>query len=453
MTKYNARYVAIETLRQLGLSNTPLPILYQQVCSRHQLGNRDRALTMNIIYGVLRNKQYLEVLMTNLCQMPLKKLHPVVYNSLAVGLYQLFFLSRIPESAAVNETVNGAKAAKLPKRLHGFINGVLRQSLRQKAELPQPEDQINKDAPILNHPEWMTARWSVNFGIREMQAICQANNRQQDLTLRINSQKTSPREYLERLSSLAIQADRGRYAPSAVTLPDYQGPISELPGHSGGLFQVQGESAQLASLLLQPISSNGIYLDGCAGLGGKTGHLLELMCAHEANLVAVEPEQHRQEKLLENLKHFDSGNRLSLFRGSMQDYCLNNPPQFQGVLIDAPCSGTGITGKQPDIRWRRKPKDITRYAALQNELLTLAARLLVPGGVLVYATCSLEPEENEGVVQNFLHSNPLFHLTDCSPYLPDEAAELVRDKCFQPRPSQLIDGFFAARLVRNNADD
>lgn len=453
MTKYNARYVAIETLRQLETTDTPLPVLYQQICSHHNLGGLDRALTMNIIYGVLRQRQYLELLITTLCQIPLKKLHPVVRHGLNVGLYQLFFLSRIPDSAAVNETVNGAKAAKLPKRLHGFVNGVLRQSLRQKEKLPQPGALEENTTPILNHPEWMTSRWAANFGRAEMLAICRANNIQQPLSLRMNSLKVTPQEYLHKLNSENIKAEPGRYSPHCVILPDYQGPVSALPGYAENYFHVQGESAQLASLLFEPIAKNGWYLDGCAGLGGKTGHLLEMLNEKHGKLIAVEPQQHRQEKLTETLKDYLIQEKLSLFRGTLQEYASGKPRQFHGVLIDAPCSGTGITGRHPDIRWRRKPADIARYAKIQRELIKLAAQLVLPGGVLVYATCSLEPEENIDIVQEFLRSTNSFKLTDCESHLPDAAAELVKQKCFQPRPSEHTDGFFAARLVRHITDD
>ncbi len=453
MTKYNARYIAIETLDNIEKGNTPLPIVYQQLCNFHELSSLDRSLGMKIIYGVLRQKQYLEVLISRLCKIPLKKLHPLVRHALAVGLYQIVFLSRIPESAAVNETVNGAKATKMPKRLHGFVNGVLRQSIRQKKELPKPGVAEQNHAAILNHPEWMTNRWAANFGTNVMQAICLANNEQQVLTLRINTLKISVEEYLQLLSSNDIKAKPGRYAISAVNLPEFQGAVTALPGYEQGFFQVQGESAQLASLLLCPIMQNGRYLDGCAGLGGKTGHLLELVSQQDGKLIAIEPEQHRQEKLLQNLAHFTDREKLTLFRGSLQEYNKTAPPHFHGILIDAPCSGTGITARHPDIRWRRELSDIAKYSTVQAELLEIAATLLLPGGVLVYATCSLEPEENVDIIEQFLKNNPQFKLADCRPCLPDTAFELVRENCFQPRPSELTDGFFAARLVRNIADD
>ena len=448
MTKKNTRFIAIETLDQLKRSNSPLPILFQKICTRHHVQGNDRALAMNLIYGVLRQYQYLDHLITMLCRQPLKKLHPLVHQGLAVGLYQLMFLSRIPESAAVNETVNAIKATKTPKRLHGFVNGVLRESIRQRSKLPKPEDSGDNNQPILNHPSWLTERWAANFGQEEMHAICRQNNQQQPLVLRVNSNKIKRDEYLHLCITNKIEARFCKYSPDGLLLPQYQGAIATLPGFKDNYFQVQGEAAQLATLLLKPFQADGRYLDGCAGLGGKTGHLLDLLDAYSAELTAIEPESHRHKKLADSFKDALTHKKLTLFKGSLQEYCQRPPTPFNGILLDAPCSGTGVIGRQPDIRWNRTNKDINRYAAIQLELLGKAASLLLPDGVLVYATCSLEPEENQEVISAFLANNPQYLLTDCTPFLPDTGVSLVREGFFQPRPSDTLDGFFAARLVR-----
>lgn len=448
MKKKNSRFIAIETLHQLDRSKVPLPILFQKICSQHQITGSDRALAMNLIYGVLRQYQYLDLLINKLCRQPLRKLHPLVHRGLAVGLYQTVFLSRIPESAAVNETVNAVKAAKVPKRLHGFVNGVLREYLRQQNRLPRPEDNDDNNQPVLNHPSWLTERWAAGFGREEMLAICRQNNRRQPLTLRVNSAKLDREKYLRQCEIHNIEAYQCQYAPAGVILPQYQGAIQSLPGYGENWFQVQGEAAQLATLLLGPFRLQGRYLDGCAGLGGKTGHLLQLLTEYQAELTAIEPEPHRYEKLQDSFKDELALNRITLFRGKLQDYARRSPSPYDGILLDAPCSGTGVTGRQPDIRWRRKPADISRYAVIQRELLETASSLLLPGGVLIYATCSLEPEENKDVIDAFLAKYPKFTLEDCTPYLPAGAAPLVRAGCFHPRPSDKLDGFFAARLVR-----
>jgi 16S rRNA (cytosine967-C5)-methyltransferase len=453
MTFKNSRYIAITTLHQLDKSNTVLPVLFEQHCARHQLRGPDRGLAMSLIYGVLRQRQYLEALLARLCRQSLKKMHPLLRHGLTVGLYQLIFLSRIPESAAVNETINGIRAAKVPRRLQGVANGILRQFLRQRDELPGPNDLDEHNRPFLNHPEWMTTRWAKAFGQEEMHTICRCNNNKQPLTLRLNTDKISIDDYLHRCKGNNIEARPGNFAPASVIVSGYQGNISSLPGYADNLFQVQGEAAQLVPLLLQPFLRNGRYLDACAGLGGKTSHLLQLITSSNSSLTAVEPEAHRHEMLQESLAVPAQQERLHIFRGSLQDFSRSTPQLFDGILLDAPCSGTGVTGRQPDIRWRRTLDDVQRYASIQHELLTSAAALLKPGGVLVYATCSLEPEENDNIISTFIEESDFFSLDEPTPYLPESAAPLVHANFFHPRPSNGIDGFFAARLVRRPADD
>mgnify|MGYP001092462144 CR=1 FL=1 len=449
----SARYAAIETLQLLGNKHTPLPIIFEQVCQRQHLKGPDRALAMNLIYGVLRNYQYLERLMALLCSQPLKKLHPTVFQALAVGLYQIFFLSRIPPSAAVNETVEAARAARIPTRLIGFVNGVLRQSIRRQQALPQPGEPGDDGRPIYNHPSWLIRRWLARFGRQETEAICRSNNERQPLTLRLTALSPGRNEYIARLTAIGIDARCGDYAPDAVVLDNFHGGIDTLPGYHHGHFQVQGEAAQLCTLLLQPSVRDGRWLDACAGVGGKSRHLLELIDHLHGRLVAVEPQPHRQKMFRENMAAAKMEKRCLLFPGSLEQYAAGNSQKFDGILVDAPCSGTGVLGRQPDIRWRRQPEDICRYAARQRQLLRLAARLLRPEGVLVYATCSLEVEENDEVVSSFLEENSTFQLSDSGLYLPQTADPLVRDQYFQPRPSEGIDGFFAARLVCNISDD
>lgn len=448
-----SRLIAIETLHQLQLSSAPLPVLFHKISAEQNLSSSDRALAMNLVFGVLRQKQYLDILISKLCRHPIKKLHPLVHQALAVGLYQLFFLSRIPESAAVNETVKAVKITKVPKRLHGFVNGVLRQSIRERMKLPQPDAPDNKGEPILNHPEWLTRRWQSHFGRKEMEAICKQNNKQQPLTLRVNTVKTTKKDFLSRLEHHNISAKPGKYAPDGIVVRDYHGQITSIPGYDQGLFQVQDEAAQLVTLLLQPFQDKGHYLDGCSGLGGKTGHILQLIDGTQATLIAIEPEFHRQEKQLSNLQRLFPGKEYFLFRDSLQQFCKTATLKFNSILVDAPCSGTGVTGRHPDIRWRRRPTDILNYAKTQLELIHHAASLLLPGGILVYATCSLEPEENRGVIKQFLNENSEMSLTDCSAFLPLTAAPLIQDRCFHAHPTHSLDGFFAARLVRSLNDD
>lgn len=442
-----ARFVAIETLNRLERTRLPVDLLFEQIMEDCPLAAIDRHLAKNLIFGVLRQRQHLDRCLALFCTRPLKKLHPFVHQALAVGLYQILFLDRIPESAAVNETVQAVKLVGLPQKLQGFVNGVLRTSIRQREQIPSPTAPDSEGRPVLNHPSWLTDRWQQHFGREAMYTICDANNQPPPLVLRTNLRVTTRDELCRLLGSHGITTRKGALAPQAIVLPDYHGPISELPGFVGGAFQVQDESAQLAGLLVAPLPARGRILDACAGLGGKTGHLLERASGLDAAVYAVEPEPRRLALLQENLTRIHPQHRVTIIPGTLADFTAGNPGRFDTILVDAPCSGTGVIRRQPDIRWNRSDTELPTYARTQQELLTLAAGLLVPGGTLVYATCSLEPEENEAVITSFLRSHSSFEISDCTPFLPEAAKHLVHNGFFRPRPDQGTDGFFAARLL------
>jgi 16S rRNA (cytosine967-C5)-methyltransferase len=443
-----ARFATIETLCRLQRKPLPVPLLFDEVAEECALIGQDRHLAMNLIYGVLRQRQYLDNCLGLFCRQPLKKLHPFVHQALAAGLYQLLFLDRIPESAAVNETVNALKVVRLPERLQGFVNGVLRASIRERQRIPSPEAPDAAGMPVLNHPAWMTERWEGHFGRQEMLRICACNNTQPPLVLRVNSPATTREEFCARLLKKNITAQAGAHAPDAIILPGYHGPVQDLPGFAEGFFQVQDESAQLVSLLLAPFAMGGHVLDGCAGLGGKTSHILELSAAWNTSVTAVEPDPKRLRQLGENLTRLHPQKPVRIHPGTLIDFSKVCTTRFDAILIDAPCSGTGVIRRHPDIRWNRQAADLLGYQKTQRQLLDQAAVLLTPGGILVYATCSLEPEENTEVVTGFLKGRPDFTLSDCAPFLPVPARQFVRDGLFQPHPAESADGFFAARLVR-----
>lgn len=443
-----ARFVAVETLCRLYRHRSPVGPLLDRAVQGYGLPDNERNLAMQLVYGVLRNRQYLDRILQLLSKTPLRKIDPIIHQAIVVGLYQLFFLERIPPSAAVNEMVECCKTASIPKRLEGFVNGILRQSIRQKATLADQAHRDEAGAPIVNHPEWLVARWRRHFGEDEALRICRANNREPLLAVRTNSVKIARDAFLLLLEHNRIVAQPGNYAVDAVLLPDYQGSITAIPGYLEGYFQVQDEAAQLATCLLGPFRPGTTYLDGCAGLGGKTSHLLQLAAPHDLKVHAVEPEPHRLKKLQENIGRLCPDNSPVIHAMPLQQLSRHDLPLFDGILIDAPCSGTGVTGRHPDIRWNRRPEDLTHYRQEQLALLDHAATLLAPGGILVYATCSLEPEENIDVVHEFLRNHQAFVLTDCTGQLPEPARRFMTDGCFAPRPEAGIDGFFAARMER-----
>lgn len=444
----SARFAAIETLRILKKDRKPVTLIFDKLLGEYPLRTNDRQLANNIIYGVLRNQESLDRMLQHLCKKHFKKFDPFVHQALNVGLYQIIYLDRIPDSAAVNESVKAAQAARLPKRLHGFINGVLRNCTRKRDELLALLNKPGK--PIVNHPDWMVQRWTRRFGREESLKICHQNNRQPSLTLQCNSCKINRDVLLQTFTDSGITAEKCVFSTTGIMLSDYQGSIATLPGFEDGLFQVQDQGAQLLCQLLLPIHEQGEYLDACAGVGGKSSTLLQLMKDKGTKLTAIEPERGRQNRFAQNMARLHPEMTIPLFQGTLQEFSNQTNKRFHGILLDAPCSGTGVTGRHPDIRWNRREDDFVKYQKTQLELLENAATLLAPGGILVYATCSLENEENEQVIEYFLKGNPDFSVEDCSEQLPDGENHFIRDGFFAPLPQPEMDGFFGARLRKNS---
>ena len=445
--KKTARYAAIETLFKLNQTRAPISQIFERTIAERKVTSSDRQLAMKICYGVLRQKDYLDLILSHLCNQPISRIKPFAYHALQTGLYQLFFLDRVPESAAVNETVKAVAAARLPKSIQGFVNGVLRQSIRQRPELPRPDSQ-----PLLNHPQWLTRRWQNNFGLQTMEQICQANNKEPHLCLSVTPRSTKS-ELVDLLRKNNISTRLGRYAPDAVIVENYQRSVTLLPGFKEGFFQIQDQAAQLATLLLGPFHHGTHYLDCCAGVGGKTAHLLSLTNGDSATIVALEPSLDRISQLRENIGRTTKSSTFTAHNETLEQYSASSKDTFDRILVDAPCSGTGVIGRHPDIRWNREEPQLISYQKQQLLLLEQAAKLLAPGGVMVYATCSIEPEENYQVIEHFLKQHRHFSLTDCRDYLPPQAHPFINGNCFAPLPAEEIDGFFAARLTSANESD
>ncbi len=438
--KSATRRLALACLTDWSGTGKPVQGFIDSLIHAANLSSEDRQLAVMLVMGALRRQGILDQIISRFSKTALSKMKPLTLAALRVGVFQLCFLERVPDAAAVNETVAALKKMRQPAWLLGFVNGLLRNIARHKEELPRPEAFV----PEINHPELLIERWRQQFGLERMQAICQINDMEPQLCLRSSGVK---REKLaQRLAEQGINAMPGRYAPDSLLVPDWRGPITALPGFAEGLFQVQDQAAQLACLLLGPLQAQGRYLDACAGLGGKTCALATLLPAG-ALLTVVEPDARRVRLLHENLARQQLQERVSIFHGRLEEFAATEPPPFDGILLDAPCSGTGVIRRQPDIRWNRQPDDFAKHQAVQLGLLQTAAKLLATDGVLVYATCSLEPEENQQAVAQFLSAQNNFSLRDCRDLLPSAAGELLDAQgFFAPLPNEEMDGFFAARL-------
>lgn len=385
----NVRAAAANVLFQVvdkGQSlSTALPAAQQTIKPR------DHALLQEICYGALRYLPRLESIAGELMDKPLKGKQRVFHHLILVGIYQLSFM-RIPAHAAVGETVEGTKALKGP-RLRGLINAVLRNYQRNQEQLDALA--ISHDAGKYGHPGWLLKLLQHAYP-QQWQSIVDANNSKAPMWLRVNRQHHNRDEYLTLLEQEQIEYTLHPQAQDAIKLAAPRD-VFTLPGFEQGWVSVQDAAAQLSVNYLTPEDGE-LILDCCAAPGGKTAHILE---HSQAQVVAIDCDDTRLKRVHENLK------RLKL---EAQVICgdARNPQQwwqgeqFDRILLDAPCSATGVIRRHPDIKWLRRADDIEALAALQSEILDAMWQQLKPGGTLVYATCSITPQENSQQVKAFL---------------------------------------------------
>ena len=352
-----------------------------------------------LCYGTCRWFHRLEAELVSRLRKPLRRQDRVIHHLMLVALFQLRFSENAPY-AILNETVEACKAlGKTP--LTGLVNGVLRAAEREGA--PEPET----DEARYSHPDWMIAKLRHNWPDAWDQ-ILNANNIQAPMTLRVNTRKGSRQDYLTRLQEAGITASPTRFAPHGIQL-ERPVPVDLLPGFADGDASVQDEAAQLCTQWLQPQPGQRI-LDACAAPGGKTCAILEA-ADNQAQVIALDESAERLPRIQENLDrlHLDATLRQADAR-NVDDWWDGSP--FDGILLDVPCSATGVIRRHPDIKLLRRETDITPLAEIQFGLLVSLWPTLKPGGRLVYATCSVFPQENSRIIQRFLKQQANATLTE-----------------------------------------
>ena len=395
------------------------------------VAERERALLQQLCYGTLREEPRLHSLLSQLLNKPLRDKDSDIVGLLLCGLYQLDS-TRIPDHAAVAATVGAVAALKKPWA-RGMCNAVLRRFLRERDELAL---KLNAAASA-NHPEWLyqalLQQWPESAS-----DILAANNQQPPMILRINTARISRQAYLDKLAAAGIEASPGELSPQAVYLGKPRD-VEELPGFADGEASVQDEAAQLAALLLQAQPGERI-LDACAAPGGKACHVLELQ-PQLAELVAMDVDATRLQKVTQNLQRLQLRATLLAVDATRPGPALE-AASFDRILVDAPCSATGVIRRHPDVKVLRRPEDIDQLAQLQLAILRGLWPALKPGGALLYATCSLLAEENSGVIGRFVAQCP-----DASIVRLEQAWGVATDCGRQLLPSAAAtDGLFYSML-------
>lgn len=440
------RELAAEILHKVETRKAYADLLLHRALEQSALSPRDRALLTELVYGTLRWRLRLDWHLSRYLRRPLTKTDPYLRNLLRLALYQILFLDRVPDYAAVNEAVELAKRQG-GRRGAGFVNGILRKFLREEGPVSYPDpdaDLISYLAVIGSHPQWLVKRWLEQFGREETQALLKANNEEAPLTLRANLLRGARETLLRRWVESGLEAIPTRWSPQGIRVKGAFG-VERLPGFDEGLFQVQGEASQLVAYLLDPKPGERV-LDACAAPGGKSTHLAELM-QDRGEIMATDISARGLEKLTQNVQrlrmHSIRPCRADVLKGL--DGILALP--YDRILVDAPCSALGTLRSHPEAKWHRGEADIERLSRLQRRLLRQASRWLKPGGTLVYATCTLTREENEETVENFLRAHADFVLDEAAGHLPGAAKQLASGRYLVALPHRHdTEGFFAARM-------
>jgi 16S rRNA (cytosine967-C5)-methyltransferase len=423
----NVRAVAADVLFRVVDKGQSMSTLLPQALGK--IKPRDHALLQEICYGSLRVLPRLEAIASELMDKPLKGKQRVFHHLILVGLYQLSAM-RVAEHAAVAETVEATKDLKGP-RLRGLINAVLRNYQRNKEALDAKA--ISFDAGKYVHPSWLLKLLKEAYP-DQWQSIVEANNTKAPMWIRVNTQHNSVDAYLALLEQEGIAATKNALAPHALLLEKPQD-VRNLPGFEQGWASVQDAAAQLSAGFLKPHDDE-LILDCCAAPGGKTAHILEL--APNAQVVAVDSDEQRLERVHDNFERLNISAQIICGDARYpQDWWQGE--QFDKILLDAPCSATGVIRRHPDIKWLRRANDIEALADLQREIMDAMWQQLKVGGTMVYATCSITPQENVDQVKAFLSrtSNAQLELSDI------EAPGL------QILPGQdNMDGFYYAVLTK-----
>jgi 16S rRNA (cytosine967-C5)-methyltransferase len=442
-----ARQLALVVLRDVQ-SGVFADIAINRSLSKSSLAHVERHLFTELVYGITRRQRTLDAVIDRLASVPASKQPADLRSILQIGLYQLIYLDRIPTSAAVNTTVDLAKQNGLGG-LSGVVNGILRQYIRLdksiEALLDLPDKQPQKFGILHSFPDWLVEHWIGELGIVETEQLCQIFNRTPTIDLHVNPLKVDRQTVIDAFKLAGINVSKIDYLSYGLRLNDRVGSIDRLPGYDAGWWAVQDGSAQLVTQLLDPQPGETI-IDACAAPGGKTSQMAELM-GDRGKILALDKVASRLKKLQQNIDRLGLKSIEILTGNSLELEVLVNTADR--VLLDAPCSGLGTLHRRADARWQKTPAQIEALATTQAQLLANTSRWVKPGGVLVYATCTVHPTENDRVILPFLAAHPDWHIErSTDPILANLTTTSGWIKVWPHRDD--LDGFFMVKLRKSS---
>lgn len=442
----NSREIAMEILVDINKNQA----YSNKSIDRHlnkSISSQDENLIRELVYGVLENKIYMDYILSKASSIKIKKIHFQIIEILRTAIYQIVFMDRIPESAAVNEAVKLAKKYG-HKGTIGFVNGVLRSIVREKEKFMKidTKDMVKYMSIRYSYQEYMVKRWIDEFGVEFTESLCKSNNEKPFLNIRVNTLKTSKEKLMERLNDQGYNAYEAKYASDCIIVKN---PIriTEIDEFKDGFFTIQDESSILVGQIINP-KEDSLVLDICAAPGGKSTHLAQLM-NNTGKVISRDIYDHKIDLIKENAIRLGIKNIESQLYDALTldeeykdkvDYCL----------LDAPCSGLGLIRRKPEIKFNRSEEDIDDLIELQKKIINIAKQYVKVGGTLVYSTCTIENKENILLIKEFLKENNNFELTSLEDNFHNtEDLETLDQGYIQLYPNiHGTDGFFIAKMIR-----
>ncbi|NUK29067.1 16S rRNA (cytosine(967)-C(5))-methyltransferase RsmB [Parageobacillus sp. VR-IP] len=443
MKTKNVREIALETLLAIEEKEAYSNLQLNKVIEEHHLSARDVGLLTEIVYGTVQRRDTLDYYLTPFLAKA-RKLERWVRILLRLTLYQVLYLDRVPDRAAIFEAVEIAK-----KRGHkgtaSLVNGVMRSIQRQGVPpLEDIKDEVKRLAVATSHPYWLVKRWVGQYGFAETKRMCETNLLPPKQTARVNTARITVEEAMERLRQEGMEVARGEVAAEAIRAE--KGNLAHTAVFREGLITIQDESSMLVARALGPKEGERV-LDSCAAPGGKSTHIAELMDS-TGQVVSVDIHDHKVKLIEEQAKRLQLTNISTYVLDSRRLGERFEKESFDKILVDAPCSGFGVIRRKPDIKYAKTEEDIPSLIELQQEILRAVAPLLKRGGTLVYSTCTIDREENEEVIAQFLKHHPEFVPDETmQERLPEKVQPYVRNGQLHLLPHYFgSDGFFIASL-------
>ena len=437
----NVRDAALTILLAVDKSQAYSNLLLHQTIEKYKIDAKDRGLLTELTYGTLQHKLTLDYYLEPFIK---GKVDIWVRWLLRMSLYQMHYLTKIPAHAAVNEAVEIAKR-RGHKGIASLVNGVLRSILREGVRsLDEIENEVERLAVATSHPQWLVERWVESYGFDKTREMLEENNIPPAQTVRVNLTKATVEQVLTTLEREGVKAKRSEYVPECIYL--LSGQAARTGAFRNGLITIQDESSMLPATVLNPRPGMKV-LDMCAAPGGKTTHMAEKM-NNEGSILATDLHPKKLDLIEENTARLGLTIVQTAPIDGRQATQYLKAEDYDAILVDAPCSGLGVMRRKPDIKYTKREEDLKSLQTIQLNILKNAVQLLKVGGKLVYSTCTVDKEENEGTVKAFLANHPEMEAVALE-NLPEQLMTKQQDGMLQVFPQDIgSDGFFVAAFIK-----